>query len=257
MCRGSVADRSHCWSCKATEHSHQSFSQEPRLQLSRTQTYKHRRRHVLGINSLSKLFHRFLNPSYPSSNTLEQFLGRPVIQVETEAVDDRTQLASIMRPLSPSLEHPPVDPLHDAREMMSKLVGKSLGIEEPPVWMFQRSSGRYVRKEVVGDIRRARGRRRRIFRGLRCCRVWIVRFVRKIIRRRRTRRRARGLGERLSRSDRGVVGRRMQGVLGQQRQWRGVEYVVLTTKNSVSMLHCVGNPLGPQLTQLETPSKNR
>ena len=57
---------------------------------------------------------------------------------------------------------------------MGELVGESLGIEEPPVRVFQRSSGRHVWKKVVGDVRRARGRRRRIFRGLRCRRVGVV-----------------------------------------------------------------------------------
>ena len=68
--------------------------------------------------------------------------------------------------------------------------------------------------------------------------------MRQIVRRSRTRWRARGLRERLSRSDRGVVSRRVQGVLGQQRQWRGVEYVVLiSTIGSVSTLRYLGIPV--------------
>jgi len=57
---------------------------------------------------------------------------------------------------------------------MGELVGESLGIEEPPVRVFQRSSGRHVWKKVVGDVRRARGRRRGVFRGLGCRRVRVV-----------------------------------------------------------------------------------
>lgn len=115
-------------------------------------THQQGRAHVLCIYRLSKLFHCFLYPSHPCAYALGQFLRRAIIEIEAETVDDGAHLACPVCPLPPPFDDPPIDALHDAREVMRKLVGKRFRIHEPAVRVFQRCGRADVGQEVMRDV---------------------------------------------------------------------------------------------------------
>ena len=108
---------------------------------------------MLGIYRLSKLFHGLLHTPRPRPDPLCQLLGSPIVQIQAQPIDDRPHLARPVRSFSPSLDDPPIDTLHDTREVMGELVGKSLRVHESPVGMFQRGGRADVGQEVMSDVR--------------------------------------------------------------------------------------------------------
>lgn len=88
------------------------------------ETHQQRRRKLLRIDRLSKLFHGDLQTAFI---------------IQREPIHQRAQLTRALAAFPPPLDDASVDFLHTPTQMVRKLFRERFGIHEPRVWVFERT----------------------------------------------------------------------------------------------------------------------